>query len=137
MPVTFQPLARQTIDPVRRTSITSVLLILVFATSASACVAEWGSQPATSCPHSSTRRVCVREKPGTAMAFGLCGHVLKSVPGKCGLRSFVQFQFVAFHKFEISAPLRRVAGNISAPFDSAIIVSSIGSPETDRGPPRS
>src|SRR6266852_5347177 len=109
MLVTFQPLARQKIDPVRRTSITSVLLILVFATSTSACVAEWGSQPATSCPRSSSRRACVREKPGTAMAIGpVCGHVLKSVPGKCGLRSFVHFQFVAFHKFEISAPLRRV-----------------------------
>jgi hypothetical protein len=49
----------------------------------------------------------------------------------------VQFQFVAFHGFEISTPLRRVTGNISAPFDSTIIISSIGSPETDRGPPRS
>jgi hypothetical protein len=67
----------------------------------------------------------------------VCGHILKSLPGNCGLRNFVQFQFVEFHNFEISAPLRATSDNISAPLDSAIIVSSIGSPETDRGPPRS
>jgi hypothetical protein len=123
---------------VRRTFITSELLILVLATSASACVAGWGSQSATSCPRPSIRPACARKKTGTSKTGDTaCGHVLQSVPGQCGLRGLVQSQFVAFHKFEISTPLRRVAGNISAPLDSAIIVSSIGSPETDRGPPRS
>jgi hypothetical protein len=50
------------------------------------------------------------------------------------MRSFVQSQFVAFHAFEISAPVR-TASSISMPFDSLIIVSSIGSPDADRGPP--
>jgi len=52
------------------------------------------------------------------------------------MRSFIQLQFVTLHTFEISAPLQPDAGSISAPFDSRIVVSSIGSPETDRGPPR-
>lgn len=122
----------------RRTSITSVLLILVLATSASACVVGSGSQLATSCHRPRTGEVCAREKRGTTTAGGIaCGGVLKSLPGRCGLRGFVQFQFVAFHTFEISTPLLRTTGNISAPLDSAIIVSSVGSPETDRGPPRS
>src|SRR5919108_2032950 len=42
---TFQPLARPKIQPVRRTSITPVLLVLVMAASGSACVVGWGSQP--------------------------------------------------------------------------------------------
>jgi hypothetical protein len=53
------------------------------------------------------------------------------------VRSFAAFQFVTFRAFVISAALRQTAGNISAPPDSVIIVSSIGSPETDRGPPTS
>jgi len=53
------------------------------------------------------------------------------------MRSFVPFQFLPFHAFEISTPLQRAAGNIPAPFDFVILVSSIGSPETDRGPPAS
>jgi len=123
---------------VRRTSLTSVLLIVVFNISAPACVAGWGSSPATFCRAASTRQACARKKLGTATAVGApCGHLLKSQPDRCGLRSFVQFQFGAFRAFQISMPLRRAAGSISAPFDSGIIVSSIGSPETDRGPPLS
>ena len=80
-------------------------------------------------------RLCP-EKLGTATAGGLaCGRVVKSLPDKCGLRSLVRRQFVVFRTFEISTPLRRTASNISAPFDSMIMVSSVGSPETDRGPP--
>jgi hypothetical protein len=53
------------------------------------------------------------------------------------MRSFVQLQFLTRPASEISVPLRREAGNIAAPDDGVIIVSSIGSPETDRGPPNS
>jgi hypothetical protein len=122
----------------RRASITSVLLILALGTSASACVAGWGSQSAPSCVRPNARQARARTKPSISTAVGTtCGHSLKSLPGNCGLRNFVQFQFVTFHKFEVHTPLRPTCGNISAPLDSAIIVSSIGSPETDRGPPRS
>jgi len=133
---TFQAPARQTAYPVRRTSITSVLLIVVLATSASACVAGLGSRPGTSCRPRDARRACAQKKPGTATAihFG-CDLLLKSPPGQCGMRSFTQFQLVAFHAFEISTPLRRATSRISAPLDSLIVVSSIGPPEADRGPP--
>jgi len=135
-PLTFSSLASRTIDLVRRTS-TSVLLILVLATSASACVAGWGQQEASS-SHSSDRQACTgRKQVVSSPVRAGCGHVLKSLPGRCGMRSFIQFQFVAFHAFQISAPFRRATGNISRPPDAVIIVSSIGSPETDRGPPRS
>jgi hypothetical protein len=132
--VTLRALARLTTELMRRTSIASVLLILVLATSASACVAGWGQQ-ADSCAHT-IRPVSPLAKPGIATRTQ-CSHALESLPGRCGMRSFIQFQFVAFHAFQISAPLKRAAGNISRPPDAVIIASSIGSPETDRGPPRS
>jgi hypothetical protein len=122
---------------VRRPSITSVLLILVLVTSASACVAGCGSQIAPSCPRTISLRDCARKEPRTATIRGrACGDVLKSLPARCGVRSFIQFQFVTLAVFEIAAPFQRTASN-SVPFDSLIVVSSIGSPETDRGPPRS
>jgi hypothetical protein len=131
-PVTFQPLARPKIQSVRRTSITSALLILVMATSGSACVVGWGSQPDTY----AARQACAGKKSGTATAKQpVCRPLLKSPPGKCGVRSFVQFQFVALHRFAISAPLQRAVSSISPPLALVILASSIGSPETDRGPP--
>ncbi len=53
------------------------------------------------------------------------------------MHTFVQFQFVALHAAEIVSPLARPARRISIPSDSFILISSIGSPETDRGPPNS
>lgn len=72
------------------------------------------------------------------MAMGLrCVLLLKAQPDKCGMRGFFQSQFVALRTAGICTPVRRAAGNNSAPFDSTTIVSSVGSPETDRGPPLS
>jgi hypothetical protein len=53
------------------------------------------------------------------------------------MRSFVPFQFVSLNAGQTSVPFQYTAGHISLPLDSVIIISSIGSPETDRGPPRS
>jgi hypothetical protein len=120
----------------RPASATSVLLILTLATSASACVTGWGFQPATSCQRPTTRKPCSHKEPGTKAARGpACGRVLKSLTGQCSLRSLAKFQFAGLHRFELSTPLRRAAGKITPPFNSATTVSSIGSPETDRGPP--
>ena len=136
-PLTVQQMARLRIDLVRLAPITSVLLILVLATSASACVVGWGSQPAPSCSRTSTLGPCARKEPRTATMRPACGDVLKSQPGRCDMRSFIQFQVVSLHTFEISDPLEHKASNISAPIDSRVVVCSVGSPETDRGPPRS
>jgi hypothetical protein len=123
---------------VPRTSITSVLLSLMLAISASACVAGCGSSPAPSCARTSTRRVCARKEPRTVTTKGsACGNVLKSLPGRCGMRSFVQLQLATLHACQISDSVQQTASNIPVPFDSGIVVSSIGSPETDRGPPNS
>ena len=53
------------------------------------------------------------------------------------MRGLVQFQLLPFYAFQIPAPFERTARNTSAVLDSAIQLTSIGFPETDRGPPRS
>jgi len=123
---------------VRGKSITSGLLILALAASASACVAGGNSQPTPSCSRPNTRQVCARKKPGAeTTATPACRYALRSLAARCGMRSFVQFQVAGFHKFELPTPLQPAARNISLRLDSAIKGSPIGSPETDRGPPRS
>src|ERR1700687_6376580 len=115
----------------RRASITSVLLIVVLATSASACIEGSGNPFLASC--SRDRRISARTRPGKTIAVhSTCGHDLRSLPGRCGLRTFVQLQFVALHTTEIVGFLAHPAGRISVPSDSVILISSIGSPETDR-----
>lgn len=126
----------------RRTSITAVILIVALAASASACVAGWGSEAASVCSQPKTGSACEAKCPDAKKVTGstrerACKNIVKAQPGKCGMRSFVQLQFLTRPASEISIPLRRGAGNIAAPSDGVIIVSSIGSPETDRGPPNS
>lgn len=120
----------------RRASITSGLLILVLTTSAFGCVTGWSSKSGTLCPRPRTRKACVWKKLGTTAARGsACDHTLKSLPGQCSLRSLAQFQFAELQRFEIASPLRHASSKVSLPLNSVTIVSSIGSPETDRGPP--
>ena len=121
----------------RRNALISAFLVIVLATAAFGCVSDWSGKPSSSCNNSSIQKPCVR-KPGTAVAKRSgCGDNVKSVPGLCNVRGFAQFQFTEFRKFEIAGPLRQVEGRISRPRNAAILVSSIGSPETDRGPPTS
>ena len=131
-------MASLTINSMRRVSITSVLLILALVASSSSCVAGWGSLRTSSCPHSIGRNSCVGKNHDVAKtADSGCGRVLESSPGTCGIRGFVQAKLAAFHRIEISIPLCRVAGGIPTPSDFPVVISSIDSPETDRGPPRS
>lgn len=137
-PITNRPLTRLTLRRMRRASFTSVLLIVVLATSMSYCVAGWGGQLPATRSHLSGRQDCAPKKQaGTTAAERACGHVVKPPPGRCVMRSFFPFQSVALQTFGVSAPLRSAVARISPPSDPTIIVSSIGSPETDRGPPRS
>jgi hypothetical protein len=120
----------------RRTSVTSALLIAVLATAGSACASGWGSPFAGSCPH--TRKECAHKKSATEKVVALpCAHVLTPLSAKCSVRSFAHFRFIAFHTVETSIPLQLAARSIAPPSNARIIVSSVGSPETDRGPPRS
>jgi len=151
--------------PMRHISATSMLLVFVLGMLAPACVAGWnGSYQllASHCeevPQPGAGMHCTRRGPkvvgqtrttpfsresrvtGHALiatepleAGPPCGDAFAVRPGQCGLRSFVQLHFASFRAAEISVPLL-AAGNIASPSRVVIVVSSVGFPETDRGPP--
>ena len=103
----------------------AALLIMVLAASALGCVAGWATAAHDRCAPD----LCVRRTAA-------CGAAVQATPGHCGMRTFVQFHFVPFQRFEIAAPLR-LAGSIPGPRPRTLVLSSIGSPQTDRGPPNS
>jgi hypothetical protein len=116
-----------------RNTIISALLIVTLATSASACVEGVGSSSPGLCAKSS-RPSCGRNLK--AVGVRRCNPGLKSVPAHCEIRGLVQFHLVAFTKFEVPSPLR-IVSRIFVLSRQGPGVSSIGSPETDRGPPLS
>ena len=92
---------------------------------APACVAGWDGQPAnTTCR---AERLCANEKSGKS--------IKPAAANKCGLRNFVQLQFVRFPATNLSRPLLNRTGEVLLLAPAVIVLSSIGSPETDRGPP--
>jgi hypothetical protein len=123
----------------RGVSITSGLLILVFATSAFECATGCGIDlPVLSLAPNVRAAVCIAKAPsGTVVTQPKCGDSLKCSGRHCSLRSLAQFQFAEFRRFATSGPLRYTGGRISLPLNPVIILSSIGSAQTDRGPPRS
>ncbi len=103
----------------------SILLILVLATSAFGC--------ATGYTEGNARLSCIQAKSGKCPAQPK----VKSARAQCSLRSLAQFHYTKLPRFEVPSPLRSASGKTAAISDSTIHVSSIGSPETDRGPPLS
>src|SRR5215470_5657524 len=116
-----------------RNTIISALLIVTLATSASACVEGVGSSSSRLCSKSS-RPSCRRNRQ--AVGVRRCNPVLKPVPAHCDIRGLVQLHLLAFTKFDVRSPLR-IVSRILVPSRQGPDVSSIGSPETDRGPPLS
>ena len=92
---------------------------------APACVAGWDGQPAnTACR---VERLCAQKKSGKS--------IKPPAANKCGLRNFVQLQFVRLPATKLSRPLLNRDSEVSFFAPAVIVFSSIGSPETDRGPP--
>jgi hypothetical protein len=122
---------------VRCAYLTSSLLILVLATSGSGCVMGCGAEVWQPLLRLNVQRGHVQNMPGGALiAASQCGDTVKRLRGHCTLRSVTQLQFAELRRLELVTPLWNAAGNIPFPFNSATIISSIGSPQTDRGPPR-
>ncbi len=108
----------------------AALLILTVAISASACVEGAGSALAKPCKFSRTH--CSRVARSSK-----CSTVSKASSSHCDVRGLLQFHFIAFHKSDTTASLRALPGRVAIPSRLALRLSSIGSPETDRGPPLS
>jgi hypothetical protein len=118
---------------VSRACIVAVLLILTLGSSASVCVVGSGDTSSKSCARSKSDPGCARKSLNAAQ----CGKRLNAPRSNCGIRGLAQFHFFAFPQLETGAPLRILRGRVSIPSGTAPRVSSIGSPETDRGPPAS
>ena len=103
----------------------ALVVVLSLFGLAPACVAGWDGRPAnTACR---LERLCVNEKPGKS--------IKPPAANKCGLRVFVQLQFARFPATSLSRPLLNRDGEVSFLAPAVIVFPSIGSPETDRGPP--
>lgn len=117
----------------RRAYTVAVLLILTIGASTSACVAGSASNQSKfgarikSC-QSSVPKLNNIEAPR-------CNKEADALPSNCGIRGLAQFHFFIFPELTIGAPQRVLHGRISVPSNMAPRISSIGSPETDRGPP--
>jgi hypothetical protein len=147
----------------RNISATAVLLVLAFSMLPPACVAGWNDGTgfelsASNCeemPQLSGGRILSRHhglraapshearvasqgptRAEIVQAAEPCGDAFKSRPGHCRLRSFIQLHFANFQTAEVSVPLLAVTRG-APPLRVIIVVSSVGPPETDRGPPRS
>ncbi len=114
----------------KRGSIVAALLIAVFVTSAFACVLGSGADPA--CAPAVHRDACVRRGGSSD-----CGPRLKAAPSRCSLRGLAQIHFAALplSTFAIAAPLQ--VAKASSRSERPLSLSSVGLPETDRGPPLS
>ena len=108
--------------------IVAVLMVLVLGTVAPACVAGWPVNRGFSCRQEKIGRACARQKAAT--------HIQNQQDKRCGLRGFLQLHFVSLSRDDRFTPQVKSVEYIR-PATPALIVSSVGPPETDRGPPNS
>jgi hypothetical protein len=134
----LSPSRSSIIHLMRRIHVMAALLVLLLTTSASVCITGWTDEPSPVCHHQTAHHTYAGAKRSTAkeVAHLACSGSLKS-PARCGIRGFDQLQFAEFGPRLCSSPLLIPTDTIAAPAYTKIVISSIGSPETDRGPPRS
>ena len=143
----------------RHISAIAVLLVFILGMMAPACVAGWDGRafglweincqemPRLSAGIDSARHAGRSSKTTINAMTGdraseksnqpvePCGDELRARAGQCALRSFIQLHFASFAAAEISEPLL-VATKVASPSRVTIVVTSVGPPETNRGPPR-
>jgi len=123
---------------VPRNSILSCLLILVFSTSTLGCVTGRSSHSGIFCSSTGIRQTCKKAKSSRDVRPGsACRETLKRPLDRCNLRGFLQSQLAVLANFEISTPSLPAMGEVSLLSRSIFVASSVGSPQTDRGPPAS
>jgi len=117
----------------RRTA-ASILLVMVFVALAPACVAGWNGGEARPCWRNKSKTGGATKTARDVRQAADCRTAIAAIPGKCGLRTFVQSTFAQPAAFSLSPPQRRSAEKV-LPRETKIVVSSVGPSETDRGPP--
>jgi hypothetical protein len=113
----------------RRISLISALLILTLSASVSRCITGSSDGAPAGCwlSHVRLSRVTAGDQ---------CGDTARSRSKQCSLRGMLQFQFLTLPPVRVTPP-QQVVAESKTPVDSTIKFTSIGSPETDRGPPLS
>jgi hypothetical protein len=117
----------------RHSAILALLLVMVINTVAAACVSDAsGMRPS----------YCVRNPKPKMATFrihraGGCAGSVHHLPDTCRMRGFSQSPVAAIARVEqLKVGLARAA-KVVAPEGPRFVVTSVGPPETDRGPPRS
>lgn len=119
----------------RRNAIILGILIPALASSAFCCISLGASQPADACTRRMTHPLCSHGEPETlSVASPWCGRRIESPQAACAVRGFIQLQFVEIRTCENPAPPQLV-GVFSPRVITSPTKTSVGSPETDRGPP--
>jgi len=111
---------------------TSILLMTAILAVAPYCVAGGGG----SCANAGTADHCQPHHRQSATLNAQPCTVRASADSRCGFRTFVHFHALQLRSVTSSAPLLIVNRRLALTTPN-IIVSSVGPPETDRGPPRS
>ena len=150
--VTFEQFAGLTTS-LRQKTFTAALLILLIAGLAPACVAGWNGEAVGGCRESTAAEQnrlprllakgarkhgtpAVRKKADDRCTRAKnCGAQLRAQASHCGLRSFVQLQLAELRLAPSEPPKPRVHGKVAVQPAVTVPLSSIGSPQSDRGPP--
>src|SRR5947209_2439305 len=118
----------------RRPAILAVLLMIVVNTMAAACVSD--TREIAKC--SRVARTACSHRTGAALRRARdCGESVYRIPEHCRMRGFGASPIAALAPAERLNSKPTPTAKIEAPDDPVIVATSVGPPETDRGPPRS
>ena len=110
------------------------MLILLIAGLAPACVAGWNGDARGNC--ASDRQPTIRkDSKDRCKRAKDCGAQLRAQASHCGLRTFLQLQFARSRPATSEPPKLRMQGKVTIQPAVTLALSSIGSPQSDRGPP--
>ena len=118
----------------RRPATLAVLLMIVVNTMAAACVSDTREIPKCS---RMARTTCSHQNRASMRSATRCGESVSRLPEQCRMRGFSQSQVAAISRAERLQAEPAPTAQIEAPDDPLFAATSVGPPETDRGPPRS
>jgi len=130
-----EPFSFRHVQPlyVSRSSLIAALLIAALGASVSNCLATTENTDSR-CGH---RTHSVSQAPTATHSKLAADHCAGSPSTHCSMRGLLQFHFLPRSAFAMSTPSLRPLSHLAQPRASKLKLTSIGSPQTDRGPPLS
>lgn len=129
-----EPFSFRHVQPlyVSRSSLIAALLIAALGASVSNCLATTENTDSRCHRRHSVSYTLTATHPKLA-----ADHCAKSPSTHCSMRGLLQFHFLPRSAFAMSTPSLRPVSHLAQPRASKLKLTSIGSPQTDRGPPLS